>query len=80
MNTHEMVFTRHAEVGFENLTDVEKCYWLIWLMETEVNNGGLERFFLTSIQYSEKTIEALKKVKALKMASLLSEAVNLYKN
>jgi hypothetical protein len=79
MNTEEMVFVRFEEVGFDNLTDVEKCYWLIWQLEAEANNGGLEQFIENSIQYSEVTIEALKKVKALKMASLLSEAIKLYK-
>lgn len=79
MNIEEMVFERFEEVGFDDLTVAEKCYWLIWQLEAEANNGGLEKFLENSIQYSEETIEALNKVKAHEMASLLNEAVKLYK-
>ncbi|MFO6425497.1 DUF4375 domain-containing protein [Motilimonas sp. KMU-193] len=78
MNIEEMVFVRFDEVGFDSLTEVEKCYWLIWQLEAEANNGGLEAFLENSIQYSKETIDALEKVKAYKMASLLSHAVDLY--
>jgi len=78
MNIEEMVFVRFDEVGFDNLTEVEKCYWLIWQLEAEANNGGLEAFLENSIKYSKETINALEKVKAHKMAFLLSSAVELY--
>lgn len=80
MKVEDIVFERVETVGAENLTEVEKYYWLLWLVEAEANNGGLEAFLENSFEYAKETIKALNAVKALKMAEILENAVNLYES
>jgi hypothetical protein len=80
MKVDDIVFERVATVGVENLTEVEKYYWLLWLVEAEATNGGLEAFLENSFEYARETIKALKAVKAQKMADILGKAVDLYES
>ena len=71
----DRVFHRIDSVGYDNLTEAEKCYWLIWIVEAEANNGGLEQFFDNSSgSLAEETVIALDKIGAHNMASLLKKA------
>lgn len=74
MNIEDRLFERVDTVGIEGLTQPEKYYWLIWLLEAEANNGGLEQFFDSSAEYVEESIIALRAIGANNMATLLNQA------
>ena len=74
MNIEDRLFERVEAVGVEGLTEPEKYYWLIWLLEAEANNGGLEQFFYSCAEYAAESIKALNSVGAKNMSSLLSQA------
>lgn len=78
MNIEDRVLDRVDSVGFENLSDPEKTYWLIWLLEAEANNGGLEEFFESNENKAQLTYQALLNIKAKQMAEIFLKAKNLY--
>ncbi|MCH2042223.1 MAG: DUF4375 domain-containing protein [Saccharospirillaceae bacterium] len=80
MKIEDRVLDRVDSVGFENLSDPEKTYWLIWLLEADANNGGLEKFFESDDNKAQLTYQALLSLKANEMAKIFLNAKNLYEN
>ncbi|WP_027710086.1 DMP19 family protein [Zooshikella ganghwensis] len=78
MKIEDRVQDRIDSVGFENLSDPEKTYWLIWLLEAYANNGGLEKFFECDDNEPELTYQALLTLKATEMAKTFLKAKNIY--
>jgi len=63
------------------LTEGEKVIYFIGVLEGEVNNGGFSQFlFNTSGKYTTETLDALNDIGAQYTASLLQEAIAIYKN
>lgn len=63
---------------FRNLNDAEKTFLYVEILEAEINNGGFDQFFFNSSgDYANETLEALKKIGAIKTVKIVEEA---YKN
>ena len=61
-------------------TKSQQAIFIIWLLESEVNNGGYNQFYYNSSgQYAELATGALKLIGALKLADLTSRANQIYK-
>lgn len=80
MKIEDRVQDRVDSVGFENLSNPEKTFWLIWLLEADANNGGLEKFFESDDDKAELTYQALLSLKANEMAEIFFKAKSLYEN
>ena len=78
MKIEDRVQDRIDSVGFKNLSIPEKTYWLIWLLEADANNGGLEKFFESRNNQADLTYQALLDIKATLMAEIFLDAKNLY--
>jgi|SRR6185437_8155569 hypothetical protein len=44
----EAACDRHREVGFEDLSEVERILVAIWALEADVNNGGFHQYYFNS--------------------------------
>lgn len=65
--------------GFQAMSPNEQVCYLVHLYEAEVNNGGHEQFFFNSTgNYAVETVDALKRIEALKTMALLEEAIELF--
>jgi hypothetical protein len=74
----ESVSERVARDGLSALTEPERFYRAIWLLEAEVANGGFEQFFFNcSAADVRDAIAGLRAIGAPQMAVLLSRAVDL---
>jgi hypothetical protein len=61
-------------------TKSQQAIYIIWCLETEVNNGGYNQFYYNpSGQYADLTPDALKLVGAFKFAELTKRANEVYK-
>lgn len=60
-----------SSAGFDGLTENEKLYWAVGLLELEVYNGGLEQYFFNSsgsyYDYAERGLMALGAVETLNL-------------
>lgn len=64
---------------FENLTEAEQTFVYVEALEAEVNNGGFDQYFFnTSGKYSQETLEALKKIGAVKTYKIVEEAFRIF--
>lgn len=64
---------------FENLTEAEQTFVYVEALEAEVNNGGFDQYFFnTNGKYSEETLEALKKIGAVKTYKIVQEAFRIF--
>lgn len=64
---------------FENLTEAEKKFIYIEILEAEINNGGFDQYFYNSSgNYSTETLEALKEIGAIKTAKIVEEAFKVF--
>lgn len=58
-----------------NLPDKERTAYLISILDTQINNGGFNQYFINGYgQFSLCTINALETIKAENIRKLLSEA------
>jgi hypothetical protein len=77
----EKVFARSEKVGFDGLTDPERVFYCVWILEGQVNNGGFDQFFFNSSgNYSTETVDALEKIGAAKTAGIVRRANSVFKN
>ena len=59
----EYVATNYLEKGYETLSPVERDMLHVYLLETEVNNGGFDQYFFnTSGDYATDTVESLRRI------------------
>ena len=61
--------------GFGSLSPTEQVVYCIWWLESEVNNGGFDQFFLNSAgDFYSETCDALTAIGANKTRELLEAA------
>jgi len=62
-------------IKFEKLNHIEKIPALIWELESEINNGGFNQYFVNSSgDHSQLTFQILEKIGALKTKDILYKA------
>ncbi len=65
----------------KSLTQSERNIVYIEEMEREVNNRGLDQFFVNSSgDYAEETVEALKLIKSIRFLKILETAIEQFPN
>ena len=77
LSIEDRVLERLAVVGESGLTKAERTYWLIWNLEGQANNNGLEGFIYNCRDMVDTAVQALLDVGAPGMAGLLLEASRL---
>jgi hypothetical protein len=72
-------FNRLSEVGFKNLSEVEKTFIAIWSLEGEVNNGGFDQwFFNSSGDWALETPQCLVRIGAETTAKIVEAAISIF--
>lgn len=66
-----------ANVGYKNLTKLEKAILAIESLEREVNNGGYYQFFINSSEFVADIVDLLKFVGLTKTAEITQRAIDL---
>lgn len=75
---YQAVSRRIGQVGYDNLNEVEKCYFSVWWLIAEVDNGGFDQFFFNSTGgYIPEVLAGLRMLGANDSARLLERAVAL---
>ena len=65
--------------NFKNLTEAEKTFIYVEMIENEINNGGFDQYFFNSSgDYSLEALEALKKIGALKTIKIIEDAFKIF--
>ena len=71
--------TRFWKMGFSELTKSEQVFVTIWELESEVNNGGFEQYFLNSSgDNSFAVVSSLNSIGAVNAAKIVQEAVSIF--
>lgn len=76
----EIVWNK-ADYGddLQNITDAEKTFIYVDILEGEVNNGGFDQFFFNSSgEYAHEALEAYERIGAYKTADLIYRAIRLF--
>jgi hypothetical protein len=64
---------------FSNLTEPEKVFIYVDILERQVNNGGFDQFFNNSSgDYTHEILAAYEKIKAYKTADLIAKAIKAF--
>ena len=75
----DAAFRRRASVGFDRLSEEEQTVILVWAVEGEVGNGGLDQFYFNSSgDFAAETVEALRRIGAGRTAELVERANRLF--
>ena len=73
------VFDRFAAVGFHQMKESEKVFFLIWSAHGEIDNGGFDQFYFNSSgDFSAHTPAALRAIGAGSLADIISRANALF--
>lgn len=68
-----------ASDNFENLTEAEKTFIYVEMLEAEINNGGFDQYFYnTSGDYYSESLQAYKTIGAHKTVKIIEEAFKLF--
>lgn len=71
--------SRFWKVDYEKLTEAERVFILVWELESEVNNGGLNQYYCNSSgDWASGCPDALKRIGAGKAAQIIENANNLF--
>jgi hypothetical protein len=71
--------TEASDDNFSDLTEPERVFIYIDLLEAQVNNGGFDQFFFNSSgDHAHEILAAYKTIKAYKTADLIEEAIKLF--
>jgi hypothetical protein len=63
------------------LTNPQKVFYYIYILEGEVNNGGFNQYFFNSSgEHTHQALDALKQIKASHLAGLLEKAIATWPN
>lgn len=74
---HQAVDQKAARVGNENLAEEERIILAVEALESEVNNGGYDQFFINSSkEYAPMVVEALQRIGCAETATLTQEAID----
>jgi len=72
---YEHVFGRADQIGYGNLTEPEKVFYCIWILEGQVNNGGLDQYYFNSSgDYAADAVASLDAIGAKHTANLVRQA------
>jgi HEAT repeat protein len=73
------VLKRLEKRGFKRLTKVQKVFYCVWLLNTEVCNGGLAQYFVNSSgNLAHLTLKALRVLGACHTEAILEQAMKLF--
>jgi hypothetical protein len=65
--------------SLENLTESEKTFLYVDILEREVNNGGFDQFFYNSSgEFAHEILDAYQKIGAEKTADIINRAIKLF--
>lgn len=71
--------TEKGDDNFSNLTEAEKVFVYVDMLEGQVNNGGFDQFFFNSSgDYTHEILSAFEKIKAHKTADLIEIAIKAF--
>ncbi len=73
---HQAVDQKWARVGEEALSEEERVIPAIEALESEVNNGGYEQFFVNSSEYAPIIVDALNRIGCIETAELTQQAID----
>jgi hypothetical protein len=69
---------RFWRADYQELSVPERIFRIIWELEGEVNNGGLDQYFFNSSgSLVPDVVDALKTIGAFRMAGILEDAIRL---
>lgn len=75
----DVIYDKEAESGFEALSDAEKTVFCIDNLLKEMENGGFAQFIHHEAgAYAEETLEALERVKAKGIHSVLERFLDFF--
>ncbi len=83
-----LIYDKSSELEFgtfgESLDKADKAmseFQSMWIMESEVHNGGFDQFFLNNgLEYGKTALNGLKRIGAEKYSVLLEKAIQIFKN
>ena len=65
--------------AIEKLNEYERIFYVVQLLETEVNNGGFAQYFFNSAgDFANELIDALTKIEAFKTVEICKKALLIY--
>ena len=68
--------TETSDDDFSNLTQPEKVFIFIDMLEAQVNNGGFDQFFFNSTgTYAHECLDAYNQIGAFKTTAIIYEAI-----
>ncbi len=71
--------TEKGDDNFSNLTEAEKVFVYVDMLEGQVNNGGFDQFFFNSSgDYTHEILNAYVTIKAHKTADLIEIAIKAF--
>ena len=71
--------TEKSDDNFTNLTEPEKVFIYVDMLEGQVNNGGFDQFFINSSgDYTHEILAAYEIIKAHKTADLIEMAIKAF--
>ncbi|MCG3131032.1 MAG: hypothetical protein FLDDKLPJ_01807 [Phycisphaerae bacterium] len=78
-NPIEFVESREREVGWEGLTQPQRNFSAVWMLEAEVNNGGFSQYFFNSwSDHWPDALTGLNAIGARRTAEILQRAVAVF--
>ncbi len=71
--------TEKGDDSFSKLTEPEKVFIYVDMLEGQVNNGGFDQFFFNSSgDYTHEILSAYEKIKAYKTVALIATAIKAF--
>jgi hypothetical protein len=75
----EFVLDKERSLGYSALSDVERIILHVFLLESEVNNGGFDQYFFNSAgDYALETAESLRRIGSKDVLALLNQAIEAF--
>jgi predicted RNA-binding protein with RPS1 domain len=79
ISTIDALTERIERDGVASLTEAERYYHALWILEASANNGGLDQYFSSvSLEEARTAAAALEAVGAHKMSAILSAAIAVF--
>lgn len=75
----DAVIGKYLESGLRFMSEPEKTVCVVWLMDTEIKNGGFDQYFFNSSgDTSVEAVGALERIGATRAASLVRQALAVF--
>jgi len=73
------VFAKDMDKGYGALNSIERDILHVYLLESEVNNGGFDQYFINSAgDHAVEALESLWRIGAPKALALLQQAIDAF--